>query len=207
MVSSRFYVTLFSCLLLALSTQAQAQAQSGGATDLVRSVLARAMDVQTNPQLQDPDHRKARAELIQKVMAENFMTAEMARESLKDHWGKLSQKQRDQYQPLFIALFIDSYSRRVLDFLKRETIEYPGEIPQGKYTKVRTIIMRTNEHIPVDYIVEKQKGRKWMIRDVIIDGVGTVETYQNSFDQFLRSRPFDELIQRMATQRKAGIGL
>jgi ABC-type transporter MlaC component len=62
------------------------------------------------------------------------------------------------------------------------------------------------EHIPVDYIVE-QTGRRWMIRDVIIDEVSTVETYQNSFDRFLRTQPFDVLIQRMATQRKAGIDL
>jgi ABC-type transporter MlaC component len=127
----------------------------------------------------------------------------MARESLKDHWAKLSSAQREQYQSLFTGLFIDSYSRRVLDFLKRETIEYPGEISEGKYTKVRTIIMRTNEHIPVDYILES-KGRKWMIRDVIIDGVGTIETYQNSFDKFLRDHTFDVLIQRMAIQKKVG---
>lgn len=205
MLSSRMWCILFACLLLVFGAHAPAQAQSG-ATDLVRSVLDKAMDIQTNPQLQGTEHRKARAELIQKVMAENFLTAEMARESLKDHWGKLSQRQRDQYLPLFTAIFIDAYSRRVLDFLKRETIEYPGEIPQGKYTKVPTVIMRSNEHIPVDYVVE-QKGRKWMIRDVIIDGVSTVENYQNSFDRFLRTQSFDVLIQRMATQRKAGIDL
>ena len=43
-----------------------------------------------------------------------------------------------------------------------------------------------------------------MIRDVIIDGVGTVETYQNSFDRFLRDHSFDALIERMAIQRKVG---
>ena len=51
--------------------------------------------------------------------------------------------------------------------------------------------MRTNEHIPVDYILER-KGRKWMIRDVIIDGVGTVETYRNGFGAFLRNNSFDD---------------
>ena len=90
-----------------------------------------------------------------------------------------------------------------MDFLKRETIEYPGETPEGKYIKVRTVIMRTNEHIPVDYILER-KGQKWMIRDVIIDGVSTVETYRNGFDGFLRNHSFDDLIQRMAIQKKAG---
>lgn len=202
MLSSKMWFMLFTCLLMVLWPHAPAQAQSG-ATDLVRSLLDKAMDIQTTPQLEGAEHRKERAKLIQKLISENFLTAEMAKESLKDHWGKLSQGQRNQYLPLFTAIFIDAYSRRVLDFLKRENVEYPGEIPQGKYTKVRTIIMRANEHIPVDYTVE-QTGRKWMIRDVIIDGISTVENYQNSFDRFLRTQPFDVLIQRMATQRKAG---
>ncbi len=63
--------------------------------------------------------------------------------------------------------------------------------------------MRTNEHIPVDYLLEN-RGKKWMIGDVIIDGVSTVETYQSSFDRFLRDHSFDVLIQRMAIQKRAG---
>ncbi len=177
-------------------------AQSG-ATTLVRTVLDKAMDIQTNPQLQGAEHRKARAELIRKLISENFLTGEMARESLKDHWGKLSGSQRARYQQLFTAIFIDSYTRRVLDFLKKEAVEYPGEVSEGKYTKVRTVIMRPNEHIPVDYMVV-QASHKWMIADVIIDEVSTVETYQNSFDRFLRTQSFDVLIQRMSTQLKAG---
>src|SRR5208337_412354 len=161
------------------------------------------MEIQTKPELQGPEHRKERSTLIRKLISESFLTGEMARESLKDHWTKLSAKQRDQYQTLFTGVFVDSYSRRVLDFLKRETIEYPGETPEGIYIKVSTIIMRTNEHIPVGYILER-KGRKWMIRDVIIDGVGTVETYRNGFGAFLRNNSFDALIQRMAIQKRAG---
>lgn len=193
---------LLACSSMVFWTSECAHAQSG-ATDLVRSVLDKAMEIQTNPGLEGTEHRDERAELIRRLISDNFQTAEMARESLKDHWAKVSAKQRGQYVPLFTAIFVDSYTRRVLDFLKKENVQYPGEVPEGSCIKVRTVIMRTNEHIPVDYIVA-QTGRKWSIRDVIIDGVSTVETYQNSFDRFLRSQSFDALIQRMAIQQKAG---
>jgi phospholipid transport system substrate-binding protein len=202
MFGIRLFYFLFVFFLIFSGTVAPLRAQSG-ATDLVRSVLDKAMEVQTRPELQGTQYRKERSALVRKLISESFLTEEMARESLKEYWAKLSPRQREQYQALFTGLFVDSYTRRVLDFLKRETIEYPGEIPEGKYIKVRTIIMRTNEHIPVDYILEN-KGQKWMIRDVIIDGVGTVETYQNSFGRFLRDHPFDALIERMAIQKKAG---
>lgn len=193
------------CFLMASWPPASARAQSG-ATDLVRSLLDKAMDIQTNPSLEGTEHRDERAKLIRELISENFQTSEMARESLKDHWAKLSAKQRGQYLPLFTAIFVDSYTRRVLDFLKREKVQYPGEVAEGKCIKVRTVIMRPYEHIPVDYIVEKT-GHRWMIRDVIIDGVSTVETYQDAFDRFLRTQPFDALIQRMAIQEKAGGGI
>ncbi len=198
----RLFYFLFVFFFIFPGTVAPLRAQSG-ATDQVRSVLDKAMDIQTKPELQGTQNHKERSELIRKLISESFLTGEMARESLKEHWTKLSPNQRERYQALFSALFVDSYTRRVLDFLKRETIEYPGETSEGKYTKVRTIIMRTNEHIPVDYILEL-KDRKWIIRDVIIDEVGTVETYQNSFDRFLRDHPFDALIERMAIQKKVG---
>ena len=201
MLGVKVWNSIFAFFLIVIAA-APLRAQSGAA-DQVRSVLDAAMDVQTRPGLQGPEHRKERAALIRKLISENFLTAEMSRDSLQGYWEKLSAKQREQYQTLFTSIFTDSYSRRVLDFLKRETIEYPGETPEGIYTKVSTIIMRTNEHIPVDYILER-KEKKWMIRDVIIDGVGTVETYRNGFGAFLRNNAFDALIQRMATQKRAG---
>jgi ABC-type transporter MlaC component len=198
----RVWNFLFAFFLIVIGTAAPLRAQSG-ATGQVRSVLDEAMDIQTKPELQGPEHLKERAAQIRKLISENFLSGGMARESLQGYWEKLSAKQREQYQALFTSIFTDSYSRRVLDFLKRETIEYPGETPEGIYIKVNTIIMRTNEHIPVDYILER-KGRKWMIRDVIIDGVGTVETYRNGFGAFLRNNSFDALVQRMAIQKRAG---
>jgi ABC-type transporter MlaC component len=201
MSSTRIFCIFLICLFT-LSLTRSLQAQSG-ATDLVRSVLEKAMEIQTKPELKGIEHRKERAVQIRKLISENFLTEQMARESLAGQWEHLSGKERQQYLPLFTSIFTDSYSRRVLDFLKKETIEYTGEKPEGKSVKVSTVIMRTNEHIPVDYVLEA-KDHKWMITDVIIDGVGTVDTYRNGFGGFLRNHPFDALIQRMAIQRKAG---
>lgn len=193
---------ILAFFLVSVGTAAPLRAQSG-ATEKVRSVLDRAMSIQTKPELQGPEHRKERAAMIRKLISENFLYEKMAREALPDYWGKLSAKQRAQYKTLFKAIFIDSYTRQVLDFLKKEKVQYPGETPDGTYVKVKTVIMRTNEHIPVSYILER-KGREWMIGDVIIDGVGMIETYRTGFAGFLRNHPFDALIQRMTIQQKAG---
>ncbi|MDR3569689.1 MAG: ABC transporter substrate-binding protein [Syntrophobacteraceae bacterium] len=196
---------LFASCFMTLWAAGPLRADSG-ATAKVRSVLDKAMEIQTNPSLQGTSHRKERAGIIRKLIAQNFLSSEMAKESLQEYWGRISASQRAQYRTLLTAIFIDSYTRQVVDFLKQEKIQYPGESPEGAFTKVKTVIMRTDEHIPVDYIME-QSGGKWMIRDVLIDGVGIVETYKSSFATFLGAHSFSELIQRMAIQKRANEGL
>ncbi|MEN6437452.1 MAG: ABC transporter substrate-binding protein [Syntrophobacter sp.] len=192
----------FFVLCLILCPVSPVLAQSG-ATAQVKAVLDKAMEIQTKPELQGTEHRKERSTQIRKLIADNFASADMARESLQDHWERLSGQQRSQYQELFTGLFQDSYTRMVLNFLKQETVEYPEEKPEGKFVKVMTVIMRTNEHIPVDYILE-QKGQRWLIRDVIIDHVSIIDNYRNAFGAALSKQSFDALLQKMRIQKKAG---
>jgi phospholipid transport system substrate-binding protein len=192
----------FGLCFLALWAATPLRAESG-ATALVKSVLDKAMDIQTREDLQGTEHRKERSAQTRKLIADNFLSGEMAKESLQDHWDRLSTKQHEQYQELFTGLFQDSYTRMVLNFLKRETVEYPEETPEGKSVKVRTIIMRTNEHIPVDYILDQKNG-KWYIRDVIIDNVSIIENYRNTFGRVIKTQSFDVLMQKMRIQKKAG---
>ncbi len=201
MLRKRAYILAVS-FFLTLCLTAPVRAESG-ATAQVRAVLEKAMDIQTRQNLQGSEHRRERASLIRKLIADNFDSTTMARESLGGHWEKLSASQRSQYQDLFTGLFQDSYTRMVINFLKKETVDYPDETPEGKGVKVRTVIMRTNEHIPVDYILE-QKGHKWLIRDVIIDEVSVLENYRNTFSRVIRTQSFDTLMQKMRIQKKAG---
>lgn len=161
------------------------------------------MEIQTRPALQGDDHKKERARLIRKLISESFLPEEMAKASLGGQWDKVSSKQRSEFQDLFTSLFQDSYTRMVLNFLARESIEYRGETGESHAVRVKTVIMRANEHIPVDYDVVQKKGR-WLIRDVEIDGVSIVENYRNSFHKAIQTVSFEGLLQKMRTQRKAG---
>jgi phospholipid transport system substrate-binding protein len=171
----------------------------------VKSVLDKAMEIQTRPDLQGEAHRTERGQLVRKLIGDNFMSAEMAQEAIKGHWNTISAAQRSEFQGLFIALFQESYTRMVLNFLQRETIEYRGESSEGKRKMVRTVIMRANEHIPVDYLVDV-KGNRWLIRDVVIDGVSIVENYNNTFSRAIQTKGMADLLSKMQLQKKAVVG-
>jgi phospholipid transport system substrate-binding protein len=194
------FISLFSLsLLLGVG---QVKAVETGATTQVKAVLDGAMDVQTRPDLQGDNHHKERAQLIRKIISENFLSGEMAKESIKGYWDRISHNQQAEFQKLFTILFQDSYTRMVLDFLHKETIEYKPETRDNGSVQVPTLIMRANEHIPVNYAMEQKNGR-WFIRDVEIDGVSIVENYRNTFRRVIATGSFDTLLQKMRLQSKA----
>jgi phospholipid transport system substrate-binding protein len=177
-------------------------AWAGSAIADTRSILEKAIEIQTRAEFQSDEQRPARARLIRQLIAENFSAVDMARESLQGLWDKLPQNQRQEFENLFIDLFQDSYTRLVLNYLRQETVDYRGEQPEGSLTRVQTVLLRQNEHIPVDYLLV-QKTDRWLVRDVTIDGVSIVGNYQNQFRRVIQAQSFDELLKKMRLQSQA----
>ena len=76
-------------------------ASDGGATSRVKGVLEKAMEIQTRPDLEGDAHRAGRAKLVRQVIAENFLAGQMAQESIKDQWDKITAAQRREFEDLF----------------------------------------------------------------------------------------------------------
>lgn len=195
-------VSVAVCLLFG---GGQARAKESGATAQVKQVLDKAMEIQTREDLGGDRHRNERAKLLRELIDANFLASEMAKEALSDNWAALSESERAEFVILFTRLFQSSYARMVLNFLQRESVEYRGETDKSGATLVSTIITRANEHIPVDYLLMKKNGR-WLITDVLIDGVSIVENYRNSFNRVIRAGSFASLIEKMQLQSKADEG-
>jgi phospholipid transport system substrate-binding protein len=168
----------------------------------VRQMLDEAISIQTNPALQGQESRDTRRSAIKKVILKNFYFDDMARQALGPYWDELNNARRSEFKRLFQDLFLDSYSRLVLDFLKKEKVQYLGEDVQKEQATVKTTIYRINEAIPVDYSLTQLDG-KWLVRDVRIDGVSIVENYRKSFTRLIKQESFDALLKRMRLQQQA----
>jgi phospholipid transport system substrate-binding protein len=126
----------------------------------------------------------------------------MARNSLGPTYGNLSAGQRREFEEIFAALFQDSYTRMVLNFLKQETIKYKQERQDQARARVNTILVRSNEVIPVEYLMLLQ-SQGWRLYDVVVDGVSILDNYQKQFSQVIRTKSFDFLLSKMKTQYRA----
>jgi len=175
---------------------------AASSVDVVRQMLDEVIFIQTNPNLQGQGSRETRKVEIEKVIVRNFDFAHMAREALGPEWPKLSSPKKAEFSTCFQDLFLDSYSRLVLDFLKKEKIIYEQEDEQEENARVRTSIYRINERIPVDYSLTKADGT-WLVSDVIIDGVSVVDNYRKSFSRVIQQESLDGLLRKMRLQQKA----
>jgi len=171
-------------------------------TESVRAMLEEVMAVQINPRMQGPESRNDRRMAIKKIIAQNFHFDSMTRSALGTHWEKLREAERVEFRGLFQDLFLESYTKLVLDFLKRETILYNGEEAGKDRVRVKTTIARANEEIPVDYSLAWVKER-WLVEDVSIDGVSILGNYRQSFARIIQRESYKSLLEKMRLQRQA----
>ena len=104
----------------------------------------------------------------------------------------------------FIALFANILERNFIAMAGAKVsvvgglqVDYVAESAVGDGATVSTTMLtRSGTELPVDYSMLRRDGR-WMVRDVIIQGVGLVATYQSQFAQFLNPSAYPALVQRM----------
>jgi phospholipid transport system substrate-binding protein len=175
---------------------------AGEPGERVHVMLDQVMSVQADPQLQGDGLRAKRRAAIKEIIGRNFDFDRMAEGALRSRWNTLDEKQRTQFKGLFRDLFQDSYTRLVLNFLKQEKILYTDEEVRQDGAMVKTVILRTQEQIPVDYFLAPAK-QGWRVHDVKIDGVSIVENYQRSFARVIKRESYSALLEKMRLQQQA----
>ncbi len=183
-----FFFHAFSCL-------------AGEATDRVRRMLQEVISIQTDPKLEADELKSKRRAAIKEIIGRNFDFDHMAQRSLEVKWKELNTQQRAEFRDIFRDLFQDSYTRLVLDFLKREKILYNGEDQGPEQALVKTVIVRPQEQISVEYAVSSAR-QGLLLRDVKIDGVSILENYRKSFAKVIQRESYQALIQRMRLQQR-----
>ena len=167
-------------------------------TAYARGILTQVMALQNDP----AQSNQTRSQAIHKIIERNFDFALMAKDSLGPAHERLSGAQRQQFTQTFSYLFQDSYARLVLNFLKKENIQYGRELPEGDKARVDTAIVRTNEKIPVTYLMHTAP-QGWILYDVMVDGVSILQNYKTQFAQVIRTKSFEFLLNKMQEQRRA----
>lgn len=181
----------FTLLLGALISTAAAQ---GTAADNIRQMLVE-RDQEIKQILgDDNDLTDEERQKLQKVVNENIDFGYMGRRALGPHWEKLSEEQQNR----FLETFTEIVREQSLSNIKiyRANVTYQDISVEDDSAHVTTITAYDDVKTPVAYDLIREDG-KWKVVDIVIDGVGTVESYARSFQTVVRKRGFDTLMKSL----------
>lgn len=193
----RFAVIKVIAFLLILNlVLAVSGARAETPTEAVKGVVDEVIRILQDPSLKSPGQKKNRRERMKQVIDRRFDYGEMGRRSLGASWNTLNAGQRQEFVRLFGELLEASYADKIENY-HNEKIQYLPEIKEdANYAEVRTVVLRKNDRIPLNYRL-MLKDRGWMVYDVIIEGVSLVSNYRSQFSQVIRQSSYAELVRRL----------
>ena len=147
-----------------------------------------------------PGDGRPRAEL-RRIAVELFDFDEMARRTLSRHWAGRTRAEQAEFVTLFEDLLERSYVGRI-EGHTGEKIKYVGESIDGGYAVVRSRIVppRGRVETAVDYRLHRRDGR-WLVYDVLIDGVSFVSTYRSQFNRVISASSYGGLVDALRKGR------
>ena len=198
MIRVRAWAAALACVV---AICAAGQAVAGPVSDQLKDAIDRVVKVLEDPALKGPDRKAERQAAVTKIAQEIFDFPEVARRSLGRHWQPLTDKQREEFTALFADLLERSYISKV-ELYGGEKIQYLGDAIDGDQAKVQTkLLTKGGSDIPIEYRMSR-KGDRWLVYDVIIEGVSLVANYRTQFNKIIQTSSYQELVKKMKTKQE-----
>jgi phospholipid transport system substrate-binding protein len=122
--------------------------------------------------------------------------------ALGDHWDERSAAERTEFVALLRTLVERNYQNQ-LESTQAYQITYGDEAARGSLVVVATSARSTENRrapeVSIDYHM-KREGNRWIVEDVITDGVSMVRNYRSQFDRIIRRDGWDGLLERMRSR-------
>ncbi|PYO51339.1 MAG: organic solvent tolerance ABC transporter substrate-binding protein [Candidatus Rokuibacteriota bacterium] len=188
--------SLVAALVLILASPVYA----GAPTDTLKGTVDRIVQILADPALQDkPEQRRAE---VRKIAEGIFDYPDTARRALGPHWSARSPQEQQEFAKLFADLLDRAYVSKI-ELYQGERVRYVGETADGDEATVKTVIAtKKSSDIPVDYRMHRKDGR-WLVYDVIIEGVSLVSNYRTQFNKVVQTESYDALVQRLRAKDTA----
>ena len=141
-----------------------------------------------------PAERRAE---IRRVAEGLFDFDEVAQRALWRHWTERTPNERAEFVQLLKALLQRTYVGKIETY-SGESITFVGERVEGSAATVmsRIVNKKTKETTALDYRLHMKDGR-WLVYDVVIDGVSFITNYRSQFDRMIRHSSYEAMIQQL----------
>jgi phospholipid transport system substrate-binding protein len=168
-------------------------------TDEVRRTVDEVVKIVTDKELKKAPNEQKRRSALKQAIGRIFDYGEMAKRSMGTHWKTLTPAQQKDFVGLFATLLENSYAGKI-EAYKNEKIVYEKESLDGDHAEVKSrVITPKRDEYELGYRLLKEGG-KWMVYDVVIEGVSLVSNYRTQFNKIINEKGYKELLKKMRTK-------
>ncbi|MFO1436378.1 MAG: ABC transporter substrate-binding protein [Gammaproteobacteria bacterium] len=139
--------------------------------------------------------------VVEQMVLPHFDFRKMSTWVLGKNWRQGTPEQQDRFVSEFQKLLVRTYSTALIEYKGQEIRYLPTQSDgDGKIATVRTQVQQGGGHlIPIDYRLYSA-GSDWKVFDVAVDGVSLVANYRTTFNEEIRSKGFDGLVEDLAAK-------
>lgn len=191
---SGLFLILAAGLLLTFSAQT-AVAQQDSAT--VRELLEeRDQEIKDLLGPKGTEYTQEQREKLKNIINGVIDYRAMASYALQETYDTLSTGQRDEFVDLFATIIRDQ-SLNKLD-IYRADVRYNNIKVNDDSAVVNTTVTLEDVRTPVIYDMQyNQENNMWTVTDMVIDDVSTAGSYQRQFQNIIRKRGYDYLLETL----------
>jgi phospholipid transport system substrate-binding protein len=133
----------------------------------------------------------------QKVAQETLAVQDLAKTVLGAQWEKIGAKEQKNFTQLLMELFQKIAYPKSAEFFGDLRIDYTNERIAGNEAVVETSVSHPKEgQVEIEYQL-RQTQKKWMIHDVLLDGVSMVTNVRSQIQQVITKESYQGLVKRM----------
>ena len=168
-----------------------------GPSEEVKKTVDEVVRIVADKDLKKNEARRRQA--LKKAISEIFDYSEMAKRSLGKHWNTRTGAEKKQFSELFATLLENSYAGKIESY-NNEKIVYIKDILEDGYAEVRSkVVTAARDEFTLDYRLFNQNG-KWMVYDVIIEGVSLVSNYRSQFNKIITANGYEKLVKKLQSK-------
>ena len=166
-------------------------------TEQLKTQLERVLQVRQDPEVKKGG-RVAERRAVRKIAEEIFDFGDTARRALARHWAQRSAAEREEFVAVFTDVFEHAYLSKV-ELLQGDRVAYLGDSIDAGVATVRTkLTTKQGSQLGVDYRMQQRgSSGRWMVYDVLIEGVSLVDNYRNQFNSVIQRSSYQELVRRL----------
>jgi phospholipid transport system substrate-binding protein len=188
----RFLLVLTASVFLASAAYA-------GPTEDIKRTVDDVVRIVGDKELKKNDVK--RRQMLKKAISVIFDYSEMAKRSLGKHWNLRNAAEKKQFAELFATLLENSYAGKIESY-NNEKIVYIKENVDGEYAEIKSkVVTAARDEFTLDYRVFKHDG-KWMVYDVVIEGVSLVSNYRSQFNKIITANGYNALVKKLQSKNE-----